>query len=95
MSVVKYSSPVAEIDAFCEVVFAVWILTTDPLYCHCRKPRINSQLVAQQVAQQYATPPPPKKEKKEKVEKQDKEKPDKEKEISPSVTKKNTNKKTK
>lgn len=65
------------------------------LYYHCRKPRINSQLVAQQVAQQYATPPPPKKEKKEKVEKQDKEKPDKEKEISPSVTKKNTNKKTK
>ncbi|XP_001508056.1 RING1 and YY1-binding protein isoform X1 [Ornithorhynchus anatinus] len=60
-----------------------------------RKPRINSQLVAQQVAQQYATPPPPKKEKKEKVEKQDKEKSDKEKEISPSVTKKNTNKKTK
>uniref|UniRef100_A0A8V0Z893 RING1 and YY1 binding protein n=1 Tax=Gallus gallus TaxID=9031 RepID=A0A8V0Z893_CHICK len=60
-----------------------------------QKPRINSQLVAQQVAQQYATPPPPKKEKKEKVEKQDKEKPDKEKEISPSVTKKNTNKKTK
>ncbi|KAA0712798.1 B Death effector domain-associated factor [Triplophysa tibetana] len=33
------------------------------------KPRINSQLVAQQVAQQYATPPPPKKEKKEKPEK--------------------------
>lgn len=61
----------------------------------CRKPRINSQLVAQQVAQQYATPPPPKKEKKEKVEKQDKEKPEKDKEISPSVTKKNTNKKTK
>ncbi|XP_045146051.1 RING1 and YY1-binding protein [Echinops telfairi] len=60
-----------------------------------RKPRINSQLVAQQVAQQYATPPPPKKEKKEKVEKPDKEKPEKEKEISPSVTKKNTNKKTK
>ncbi|XP_054585485.1 RING1 and YY1-binding protein isoform X1 [Eptesicus fuscus] len=59
------------------------------------KPRINSQLVAQQVAQQYATPPPPKKEKKEKVEKQDKEKPEKDKEISPSVTKKNTNKKTK
>uniref|UniRef100_G1T1U8 RING1 and YY1 binding protein n=1 Tax=Oryctolagus cuniculus TaxID=9986 RepID=G1T1U8_RABIT len=60
-----------------------------------RKPRINSQLVAQQVAQQYATPPPPKKEKKEKVEKPDKEKPEKDKEISPSVTKKNTNKKTK
>ncbi|XP_039707640.1 RING1 and YY1-binding protein [Pteropus medius] len=60
-----------------------------------RKPRINSQLVAQQVAQQYATPPPPKKEKKEKIEKQDKEKPEKDKEISPSITKKNTNKKTK
>ncbi|EHA98246.1 RING1 and YY1-binding protein [Heterocephalus glaber] len=59
-----------------------------------RKPRINSQLVAQ-VAQQYATPPPQKKEKKEKVEKRDKEKPEKDKEISPSVTKKNTNKKTK
>ncbi|XP_037057603.1 LOW QUALITY PROTEIN: RING1 and YY1-binding protein-like [Peromyscus leucopus] len=60
-----------------------------------RKPRINSQLVAQQVAQQDATPPPPKKEKKEKVGKHDKEKPDKDKDISPSVTKKNTNKKTK
>lgn len=47
------------------------------------------------MAQQYATPPPPKKEKKEKVEKQDKEKPEKDKEISPGVTKKNTNKKTK
>ncbi|XP_073707671.1 RING1 and YY1-binding protein B [Garra rufa] len=34
-----------------------------------RKPRINSQLVAQQVAQQYAIPPPPKKEKKERPEK--------------------------
>ncbi|MEE6502479.1 hypothetical protein FKM82_004533 [Ascaphus truei] len=44
-----------------------------------RKPRINSQLVAQQVAHQYATPPPPKKEKKEKVEKPEKEKTDKEK----------------
>lgn len=44
-----------------------------------RKPRINSQLVAQQVAQQYATPPPPKKEKKEKAEKQDKEKSEHEK----------------
>ncbi|KAL8212710.1 UNVERIFIED_CONTAM: hypothetical protein K2H54_056540 [Gekko kuhli] len=59
------------------------------------KPRINSQLVAQQVAQQYATPPPPKKEKKEKVEKQEEKKPDKEKEISQSVIKKSTNKKTK
>lgn len=44
-----------------------------------RKPRINSQLVAQQVAQQYATPPPPKKEKKEKPEKDrgEGERPDK------------------
>ncbi|KAK2889466.1 hypothetical protein Q8A67_014841 [Cirrhinus molitorella] len=38
-----------------------------------RKPRINSQLVAQQVAQQYAIPPPPKKEKKEKPERPEKE----------------------
>ncbi|KAK1796338.1 hypothetical protein P4O66_009402 [Electrophorus voltai] len=38
-----------------------------------RKPRINSQLVAQQVAQQYATPPPPKKEKKERSERPEKE----------------------
>uniref|UniRef100_A0A3B1IF61 RING1 and YY1 binding protein b n=1 Tax=Astyanax mexicanus TaxID=7994 RepID=A0A3B1IF61_ASTMX len=38
-----------------------------------RKPRINSQLVAQQVAQQYATPPPPKKEKKERPERPEKE----------------------
>nr|XP_047924482.1 RING1 and YY1-binding protein isoform X2 [Anser cygnoides] len=75
----------------CEPVSKELELTSSQI----RKPRINSQLVAQQVAQQYATPPPPKKEKKEKVEKQDKEKPDKEKEISPSVTKKNTNKKTK
>ncbi|XP_072136683.1 RING1 and YY1-binding protein B isoform X2 [Mobula birostris] len=57
-----------------------------------RKPRINSQLVAQQVAQQYATPPPPKKEKKEKVEK---DKPDKEKEVSSNASKKNSNKKIK
>uniref|UniRef100_A0A8C8C8J6 RanBP2-type domain-containing protein n=1 Tax=Oncorhynchus tshawytscha TaxID=74940 RepID=A0A8C8C8J6_ONCTS len=35
-----------------------------------RKPRINSQLVAQQVAQQYATPPPPKKERKERPERE-------------------------
>ncbi|KAG7478061.1 hypothetical protein MATL_G00076390 [Megalops atlanticus] len=90
-----------------------------------RKPRINSQLVAQQVAQQYATPPPPKKEKKEKSERPekertdserpervrpegdhsekdtsekdrpDKEKPDREKDISPTVTKKPSSKKTK
>ncbi|XP_012690441.2 RING1 and YY1-binding protein A isoform X1 [Clupea harengus] len=32
-----------------------------------RKPRINSQLVAQQVAQQFATPPPPKKERRERT----------------------------
>ncbi|KAL4655907.1 RING1 and YY1-binding protein B-like [Arapaima gigas] len=85
-----------------------------------RKPRINSQLVAQQVAQQYASPPPPKKERKEKVERPeaeraervrsdaehpekeatenellDKEKPDREKDISPTVTKKLSSKKTK
>ncbi|XP_064160392.1 RING1 and YY1-binding protein B [Anguilla rostrata] len=41
-----------------------------------RKPRINSQLVAQQVAQQYATPPPLKKEKKEKAERPEKERTD-------------------
>ncbi|XP_028912401.1 RING1 and YY1-binding protein-like [Ornithorhynchus anatinus] len=58
-----------------------------------RKPRINSQLVAQQVAQQYVTPPPAKKEKKEKDEKQDKEKHDQEKEINPRVTK-SSNQKT-
>ncbi|KAF5904289.1 RING1 and YY1-binding protein, partial [Clarias magur] len=40
------------------------------------KPRINSQLVAQQVAQQYATPPPAKKEKKEKPERPEKERTD-------------------
>ncbi|KAM8931146.1 RING1 and YY1-binding protein isoform 3-T3 [Pelodytes ibericus] len=49
-----------------------------------RKPRINSQLVAQQVAQQYATPPPPKKEKKEKIEK----------DKSSTIVKKTANKKT-
>uniref|UniRef100_A0A9J7ZIZ5 RING1 and YY1 binding protein b n=1 Tax=Cyprinus carpio carpio TaxID=630221 RepID=A0A9J7ZIZ5_CYPCA len=38
-----------------------------------RKPRINSQLVAQQVAQQYAIPPPPKKDKKEKPERPEKD----------------------
>lgn len=74
----------------------IYRANNDTFFLECfRKPRINSQLVAQQVAQQYATPPPPKKEKKEKVEKQDKEKPEKDKEICPSVTKKNTNKKTK
>ncbi|TRY82161.1 hypothetical protein DNTS_009469 [Danionella cerebrum] len=39
-----------------------------------RKPRINSQLVAQQVAQQYATPPPAKKERREKPDKPEKDK---------------------
>ncbi|NP_001012373.1 RING1 and YY1-binding protein B [Danio rerio] len=43
-----------------------------------RKPRINSQLVAQQVAQQYATPPPPKKEKKEKPERPEKDRAEEE-----------------
>ncbi|KAL2091489.1 hypothetical protein ACEWY4_013752 [Coilia grayii] len=38
-----------------------------------KKPRINSQLVAQQVAQQYAIPPPAKKEKREKPERPEKE----------------------
>uniref|UniRef100_A0A3B3QCK2 RING1 and YY1 binding protein b n=1 Tax=Paramormyrops kingsleyae TaxID=1676925 RepID=A0A3B3QCK2_9TELE len=40
-----------------------------------RKPRINSQLVAQQVAQQYASPPPPKKERRERTLEKEKEKP--------------------
>ncbi|XP_029288145.1 RING1 and YY1-binding protein B [Cottoperca gobio] len=41
-----------------------------------RKPRINSQLVAQQVAQQYPMPPPPKKERRERSERTDKERQD-------------------
>ncbi|XP_068450875.1 RING1 and YY1-binding protein B [Clinocottus analis] len=41
-----------------------------------RKPRINSQLVAQQVAQQYPMPPPPKKERRERSERTDRERPD-------------------
>ncbi|XP_070706016.1 RING1 and YY1-binding protein B [Pempheris klunzingeri] len=41
-----------------------------------RKPRINSQLVAQQVAQQYPMPPPPKKERRERSERPDRERPD-------------------
>ncbi|CAL8339912.1 unnamed protein product [Lota lota] len=41
-----------------------------------RKPRINSQLVAQQVAQQYPMPPPPKKERRERSERSDKDRPD-------------------
>ncbi|XP_034441243.1 RING1 and YY1-binding protein B isoform X2 [Hippoglossus hippoglossus] len=41
-----------------------------------RKPRINSQLVAQQVAQQYPMPPPPKKERRERSERTEKERPD-------------------
>ncbi|CAJ1051268.1 RING1 and YY1-binding protein B [Xyrichtys novacula] len=41
-----------------------------------RKPRINSQLVAQQVAQQYPMPPPPKRERRERSERTDKERPD-------------------
>uniref|UniRef100_A0A8C2G624 SHQ1, H/ACA ribonucleoprotein assembly factor n=1 Tax=Cyprinus carpio TaxID=7962 RepID=A0A8C2G624_CYPCA len=56
-----------------------------------RKPRINSQLVAQQVAQQYAIPPPPKKDKKEKPERPEKDR----KEITPAITKKPNSKKNK
>lgn len=41
-----------------------------------RKPRINSQLVAQQVAQQYPMPPPPKKERRERSDRTDKERAD-------------------
>ncbi|XP_041836744.1 RING1 and YY1-binding protein B [Melanotaenia boesemani] len=41
-----------------------------------RKPRINSQLVAQQVAQQYPMPPPAKKERRERSERTDKERPE-------------------
>ncbi|XP_077458300.1 RING1 and YY1-binding protein B [Stigmatopora argus] len=41
-----------------------------------RKPRINSQLVAQQVAQQYPMPPPAKKERRERSERTDRERPD-------------------
>ncbi|XP_038668113.1 RING1 and YY1-binding protein B [Scyliorhinus canicula] len=75
-----------------DIIPAEVVISSD--YLQRRKPRINSQLVAQQVAQQYATPPPPKKEKKEKVEK---DKPDKEKEMSLSsnASKKNSNKKIK
>uniref|UniRef100_A0A3B5LTX5 RanBP2-type domain-containing protein n=1 Tax=Xiphophorus couchianus TaxID=32473 RepID=A0A3B5LTX5_9TELE len=40
-----------------------------------RKPRINSQLVAQQAAQQYTMPPPPKKDRRERSERTDKERP--------------------
>uniref|UniRef100_A0A3Q3J2B8 RanBP2-type domain-containing protein n=1 Tax=Monopterus albus TaxID=43700 RepID=A0A3Q3J2B8_MONAL len=60
-----------------------------------RKPRINSQLVAQQVAQQYPMPPPPKKERRERSERADKEHtPEKDKNISPAVTKRPGSKKT-
>ncbi|XP_056462191.1 RING1 and YY1-binding protein B [Gadus chalcogrammus] len=41
-----------------------------------RKPRINSQLVAQQVAQQYPMPPPAKKERRERSDRSDKDRPD-------------------
>uniref|UniRef100_A0A672NUF6 RING1 and YY1-binding protein B n=1 Tax=Sinocyclocheilus grahami TaxID=75366 RepID=A0A672NUF6_SINGR len=53
-------------------VSAALALTINSVRPH-RKPRINSQLVAQQVAQQYAIPPPPKKEKKEKPERPEKD----------------------
>lgn len=51
----------------------IHVCALDPLH---RKPRINSQLVAQQVAQQYPMPPPPKKERRERSERTDKERPD-------------------
>ncbi|XP_019735087.1 RING1 and YY1-binding protein B [Hippocampus comes] len=41
-----------------------------------RKPRINSQLVAQQAAQQYPMPPPAKKERRERSERPDRERAD-------------------
>lgn len=41
-----------------------------------RKPRINSQLVAQQVAQQFPMPPPAKKERRERGERFDKDRPE-------------------
>uniref|UniRef100_A0A3P8U118 RING1 and YY1 binding protein b n=1 Tax=Amphiprion percula TaxID=161767 RepID=A0A3P8U118_AMPPE len=60
-----------------------------------RKPRINSQLVAQQVAQQYPMPPPPKKERRERSEPEvETPEKDKKKDISPAVTKKPSSKKT-
>ncbi|XP_043564997.1 YY1-associated factor 2 isoform X9 [Chiloscyllium plagiosum] len=52
----------------------------------CRKPRPVSQLVAQQVTQQFASPTQPKKEKKDKGEKEKNEKE--------TVSKKNSHKKT-
>uniref|UniRef100_A0A8C7WYS5 Uncharacterized protein n=1 Tax=Oryzias sinensis TaxID=183150 RepID=A0A8C7WYS5_9TELE len=46
------------------------------LFLFLRKPRINSQLVAQQVAQQYTMPPPAKKDRRERSERPDKERLD-------------------
>ncbi|CAN0038397.1 unnamed protein product [Lampetra fluviatilis] len=54
-----------------------------------RKPRLNSQLVAQQVAQKFSVPT-----KKEKRERGEKEKLDKDREASSSTSKRNLNKKT-
>lgn len=48
----------------------IHVCFSDPLL---RKPRINSQLVAQQVAQQYPMPPPPKKDRRERSERPEKE----------------------
>lgn len=50
-----------------------------------RKPRINSQLVAQQVAQQFPMPPPAKKERRERGERFDKERPEGEGERRPEL----------
>ncbi|XP_030624755.1 RING1 and YY1-binding protein A isoform X2 [Chanos chanos] len=63
-----------------------------------RKPRLNPQLVAQQVAQQYASPPPPKKERRERSEKERRGMPEKDKHREKGTTtptKKTTGKKTK
>nr|XP_005993233.1 PREDICTED: YY1-associated factor 2 isoform X2 [Latimeria chalumnae] len=62
------------------------IILTGFVSWKCRKPRPVSQLVAQQVNQQFASPTQPKKEKKDKV---DKDKSEKE-----AANKKNSHKKT-
>lgn len=60
-------------SAHCSTTRLIHVCALDLLH---RKPRINSQLVAQQVAQQYPMPPPPKKERRERSERTDKERPD-------------------
>lgn len=53
-----------------------WLIHVCALDLLHRKPRINSQLVAQQVAQQYPMPPPPKKDRRERSDRPDKERLD-------------------